>query len=337
MQTKESVTQSFWNLFQSNLNKFGNPFSVYISESHAIINRTDPNFTPSICLDYLEEKSTVLVKISLGNDFLLLDYLYQNLKINEKLNSFTAFAQSAGINGNFEKIEYFFSCFPSDENNSLRAVRRLIDFLSCLNSLLSRLLPGFFDSVLPSGCCPDNRPVKWNQLLSLQEYLNEENMTCPTNAKVCSCERPSRGSTINRHPSLDSDLVVVHQEKMCMEAQNIILELDEQFSVLLLKLIDKKEMDEVACYKRAGVSRQTWYKILNEKDYRPGKTTVIAFALALRLSEKETDDLLKSVGFTLSGSIKSDLIVRYCLKNKIYNLQEVNDLLYTFDQPLINA
>ena len=91
-------------------------------------------------------------------------------------------------------------------------------------------------------------------------------------------------------------------------------------------------MTDVECYKRANVSKQTWYKIMNEKNYRPSKVTVISFAIALRLTLEETNDLLETVGLTLSKSSKFDIIIEYFLINGIYDVFTINETLFKFDQ-----
>ena len=112
----------------------------------------------------------------------------------------------------------------------------------------------------------------------------------------------------------------------------LTLRLDEPFSVKLLRLIDQKGMDDVACYKKANVSRQTWYKILNEKDYKPNKKTVLSFAVALELTLDETQTLLESVGFVLSGSNLFDVILMYCLSHGIYSVTTIDAILFQYDQ-----
>lgn len=113
--------------------------------------------------------------------------------------------------------------------------------------------------------------------------------------------------------------------------------MDESFSVMLMKLIDKKGISEVECYKRANVKKQTWYKILNEKDYRPGKNTVLSFAIALELDISETERLLRSVGFSLSHSNRFDVIIEYFIIHKNYDIFEINETLFEFDQPLLGS
>ncbi len=110
------------------------------------------------------------------------------------------------------------------------------------------------------------------------------------------------------------------------------IKLDESFSVKLLKLIDLKGMSDVECYKKANVSKQTWYKIMNEKHYKPNKKTAISFAVALELTLEETQSLLNSVGFVLSKSSLFDVIIMYCLEHNIYDVLEIDSILFKYDQ-----
>ncbi len=113
---------------------------------------------------------------------------------------------------------------------------------------------------------------------------------------------------------------------------DFLLQLDEPFPVKLMKLIDRRGMDDVACYKKANVSRQTWYKILNEKCYKPNKKTVLSFAVALELTLEETQTLLESVGFVLSNSSLFDVILMYCLSHGVYDVSKIDAILFQYDQ-----
>ena len=117
-----------------------------------------------------------------------------------------------------------------------------------------------------------------------------------------------------------------------IELIHLLNDTDDGFAVTLLRLIDAKGLTDVECYKRANVSKQTWYKIMNERDYKPSKNTVICFAIALELSLDETDHLLSTVGFTLSKSSKFDIIIEYFLKHRIYDIFTINETLFEFDQ-----
>ena len=122
----------------------------------------------------------------------------------------------------------------------------------------------------------------------------------------------------------------VPKERISLE--KMLSKMDDTFAVTLLKLIDVKGITDVECYKKANVSKQTWYKIMNEKNYKPSKNTVIAFAIALELTLEETNHLLSTVGFTLSKSNKFDVIIEYFLINGEYNIFTINETLFEFDQ-----
>ena len=113
--------------------------------------------------------------------------------------------------------------------------------------------------------------------------------------------------------------------------------LDAGFSETLLKLIDKTGKKDSEIYNKANVSRQHFSKIRNNPDYKPTKPTAIAFAIALELDMKQTEDLIGRAGYTLTRSSKFDVIIMYFIQKRNYNMFDINETLYEYDQSLLGA
>ena len=117
----------------------------------------------------------------------------------------------------------------------------------------------------------------------------------------------------------------------------MLRDMDKGFAETLFDYIDAKGMDDVECYKNANIDRKTFSKIKCNKNYKPSKKTVLSFAIALHLSLEETNHLLGTVGMTLSRSSKFDVIVSYFIENGKYNIFEINETLFAFDQVLLGV
>jgi len=100
------------------------------------------------------------------------------------------------------------------------------------------------------------------------------------------------------------------------------------FAHTLDRLREERELSPAELYKRANIDRRQYSRFMGPEGRHPSMNTAISFALALRLDRAEFDAFLQTAGYSLSDSSTRDVCIMYCLEKSIYDIDEVNALLF---------
>lgn len=172
-------------------------------------------------------------------------------------------------------------------------------------------------------------------IAELEKFDASELLIC----KECVCEDFENLEDFDTLPPLITEARSVPTSSAANKTlQEYMKAMDKSFAYKLFDLIDERGMTDVECYKKANIDKKTFSKIkCNPDTYRPSKQTAVAFAIALKLNLDETQDLLASAGLTLSRSFTFDKIIRYFIQKEIYDIFEINEALFEFDQVLLGC
>lgn len=118
---------------------------------------------------------------------------------------------------------------------------------------------------------------------------------------------------------------------------NVESKKEDPFHIALSRLIILKGFTKDSdFYKKCGLTRQTFSKIMGWRRQIPRKKTVMAMAVVLKLTTEEAEKFLARAGYALTHIDKTDLVIRYCLEHNINNLVDVNEALMILDErPLL--
>ena len=118
------------------------------------------------------------------------------------------------------------------------------------------------------------------------------------------------------------------------DLESILNNRGETFSCMLERLREEKGMTRADLYNKAYVSRSVYSKIVSNMNRQVSKETALALGLALELPLPQLQEFLNSAGYSLKKSSIYDGIIEYCVLKDIFDIDEINDIVYDQDPRL---
>jgi len=127
----------------------------------------------------------------------------------------------------------------------------------------------------------------------------------------------------------DGNLLMQYADTMTSAFAAKIEEILSDPEHINLKFGGKRPTDETVAA-RAGFSRAKWNRLTAAVHLDIERGNAFAVAIALKLNEEQTEELMYSAGFALNYEHELDSAVMYFIKNEIYDIDVIMETLSEF-------
>jgi len=103
----------------------------------------------------------------------------------------------------------------------------------------------------------------------------------------------------------------------------------DTYAKIVLEYLKDDKGEALTFFEKANLSAKYEDVLKKNLNYVPSKSEAIIVCMGLKLNIEETRKLIYTVSYTLANSRKEDLIIRYFIENKIYNVDDLSYIIET--------
>lgn len=236
-------------------------------------------------------------------------------------------------------LESYKNILSYTEHNHLDSYEILYDSIIPLNEVLKCVSDYLFDKDISIGLLTDNiNLLDDNQELIRSFGVTSSKVTSPISYFAVDTKSKKTKRTVSKKKKAKEPLFdMVFSPKEVSYKPSIIkkIELEESFHDKFMRYLIESNKDNVEIYKKAGVSRQVFSKIISDKNMIPTKLTLVSLCIGLELPFKDVSELMMSAGYSLSRSIVFDAIIVKFIKAGIFDFDLINSELNEYGCQLL--
>ncbi|MBP3339196.1 MAG: hypothetical protein J6L69_07315 [Lachnospiraceae bacterium] len=103
----------------------------------------------------------------------------------------------------------------------------------------------------------------------------------------------------------------------------------DTYAKIVLEYLKDDKGEALTFFEKANLSAKYEDVLKKNLNYVPSKSEAIIVCMGLKLNIEETRKLIYTASYTLANSRKEDLIIRYFIENKIYNVDDLSYIIET--------
>lgn len=105
-----------------------------------------------------------------------------------------------------------------------------------------------------------------------------------------------------------------------------------KFDELLKNEMKKHKIRDSKLYRKCNIEKDAFARLKNDINKNPSKEIVFALTVGLEMNIFDAEIFVKKCGYSLSSDYKQNVILRYFLENKMFDIYTINEIMFYYNE-----